>query len=35
LGWVAQIWGYQVMYGSVGIVCLLGGAVFALLVKKV
>jgi MFS family permease len=35
LGWVAQIWGYQVMYGSVGIICLLGVAVFALLVKKV
>lgn len=33
LGWVAQIWGYQVMYGSVGIVCLLGVAVFALLAK--
>jgi MFS family permease len=35
LGWVAQIWDYQVMYGSVGVVCLLGVAVFALLVKKV
>jgi MFS family permease len=33
LGWVAQIWGYQVMYGSVGIVCLLGVVVFALLAK--
>ena len=33
LGWVAQIWGYQVMYGSVGVVCLLGVAVFALLAK--
>ncbi len=33
LGWVAQIWGYQVMYGSVGIVCLVGVAVFALLAK--
>jgi len=33
LGWVAQIWGYQVMYGSVGVVCLLGVAVFALLTK--
>jgi predicted MFS family arabinose efflux permease len=34
LGWVAQIWGYQVMYGLVGGVCLLGVAVFALLVKE-
>jgi MFS family permease len=33
LGWVAQIWGYQVMYGSVGVVCLLGVVVFALLAK--
>lgn len=31
LGWVAQIWGYPVMYGSVGVVCLLGVAAFALL----
>jgi MFS family permease len=33
LGWVAQIWGYQVMYVLVGVVCLLGGAVFAVLAK--
>jgi MFS family permease len=33
LGWVAQIWGYQVMYGSVGVLCLLGVAVFAFLAK--
>jgi MFS family permease len=33
LGWVAQVWGYQVMYGSVGVVCLLGVAAFALLAK--
>lgn len=33
LGWVAQVWGYQVMYGSVGVVCLLGVVVFALLAK--
>jgi len=33
LGWVAQIWGYPVMYGSVGVVCLMGVAVFALLAK--
>jgi predicted MFS family arabinose efflux permease len=33
LGWVAQIWGYQVMYGAVGVVCLLGVAVFALLTR--
>jgi MFS family permease len=33
LGWVAQIWGYQVMYGSVGVVCLLGVAAFARLAK--
>jgi len=33
LGWVAQMWGYQVMYDSVGIVCLVGVAVFALLAK--
>ena len=32
LGWVAQIWGYPVMYGSVGVVCLLG-VVFAFLAK--
>jgi predicted MFS family arabinose efflux permease len=35
LGQVAQTWGYQVMYSSVGIVCLLGVAVFALLAKGV
>ncbi len=34
LGWVAQIWGYQVMYGSVGVICLLGVAVFAFLAKR-
>lgn len=33
LGWVAQIWGYQVMYSSVGVVCLLGVVVFAFLAK--
>ncbi|MFB0533756.1 MAG: MFS transporter [Anaerolineae bacterium] len=33
LGWVAQIWGYQVMYGSVGAICLLGIIVFAFLAK--
>ena len=33
LGWVAQILGYPVMYGSVGVVCLLGVAVFVLLAK--
>jgi MFS family permease len=33
LGWVAQIWSYQVMYGSVGVVCLLGVAVFVLLAR--
>ena len=33
LGWVAQIWGYQVMYDSVGIVGLVGVMVFALLAK--
>jgi MFS family permease len=33
LGWMAQIWGYQVMYGSVGVICLLGVGVFALLTK--
>ncbi|HID65267.1 MAG TPA: MFS transporter [Anaerolineae bacterium] len=33
LGWVAQIWGYQVMYGSVGVVCLLGVVAFAFLAK--
>ena len=33
LGWVAQIWGYHVMYGSVGVACLLGVAVLALLAK--
>jgi MFS family permease len=33
LGWAAQVWGYQVMYGSVGVVCLLGVAAFALLAK--
>jgi len=33
LGWVAQVWGYQVMYGSVGVVCLLGVAAFVLLAK--
>jgi MFS family permease len=33
LGWVAQIWGYPVMYDLVGIVCLMGVAVFALLAK--
>jgi hypothetical protein len=33
LGWVAQIWGYPVMYDSVGIVCLVGVTVFALLAK--
>jgi MFS family permease len=31
LGWVAQIWGYPVMYGSVGVVCLLGVAAYAFL----
>jgi MFS family permease len=34
LGWVAQIWGYQVMYGAVGVVCLLGVVVFALPAKE-
>jgi MFS family permease len=34
LGWMAQVWGYQVMYGSVGVVCLLGVAAFALLAKR-
>jgi len=33
LGWVAQIQGYQAMYGAVGIVCLLGVVVFALLAR--
>jgi MFS family permease len=33
LGWVAQIWGYQVMYGVVGVVCLVGVVVFAFLAK--
>jgi MFS family permease len=33
LGWVAQIWGYQVMYSLVGVVCLLGVAFFALVAK--
>jgi predicted MFS family arabinose efflux permease len=33
LGWAAQIWGYQVMYGSVGAVCLLGVVIFALLAR--
>lgn len=28
LGWVAQVWGYQVMYGLVGVICLLGGGGF-------
>jgi len=31
LGWVAQSWGYPAMYGSVGVVSLLGWAAFALL----
>ncbi len=34
LGWVAQIWGYQVMYGSVGGACLLGVALFAFLARR-
>jgi len=34
LGWAAQVWGYQVMYGSVGVFCLLGVAAFALLAKR-
>ena len=33
LGWVAQIWGYPVMYSSVGVVCLLGVAAYAFLAK--
>jgi MFS family permease len=33
LGWVAQIQGYQAMYGAVGMVCLLGVVVFALLAR--
>jgi MFS family permease len=33
LGGVAQIWDYQVMYGSVGVVCLLGVVVSAFLAK--
>jgi len=33
LGWVAQIWGYQVMYGAVGVICLVGVVAFALLAK--
>jgi MFS family permease len=33
LGWVAQIWGYQIMYGLVGIACLVGVVLFALLAK--
>jgi MFS family permease len=34
LGWVAQIWSYQVMYASVGVVCLLGAMVFAFLAEE-
>jgi len=34
LGWVAQFWGYPTMYASVGVICLLGVAVFALLAKE-
>jgi len=30
LGWVAQFWGYPAMYASVGVICLLGVAAFAL-----
>lgn len=33
LGWVAQIWGYHIMWGTVGVVCLLGVAAFALLAR--
>ena len=33
LGWVGQIWGYQVMCGSVGVVRLLRITVFALLTE--
>jgi MFS family permease len=33
LGWVAQFWGYPTMYASVGVICLLGVAAFALLAR--